>query len=63
MIDLKTLTMQVINGDAEGIKICRIAGSTLVTIVIPRELLGEAKGLPEIPKRGIYYLLDDNKAG
>ena len=61
MIDLKTLTMQVINGDAEGIKICRIAGSTLVTIVIPRELLGEAKGLPEIPKRGIYYLLDDNK--
>ncbi len=61
MIDLKTLTMQVINGDAEGIKICRIAGSTLVTIVIPRELLPEAKGLPEIPKRGVYYLLDDNK--
>lgn len=61
MIDLKTLTMQIINGDANGIKICRIAGSTLVTIVIPRELLSEAKGLPEIPKRGIYYLLDDNK--
>ncbi|WP_455798120.1 GIY-YIG nuclease family protein [Adlercreutzia sp. CNCM I-6207] len=61
MIDLKTLTMQIINGDASGIKICRIAGSTLVTIVIPRELLSEAKGLPEIPKRGIYYLLDDNK--
>lgn len=33
----------------------------MVTIVIPRELLSEAKGLPEIPKRGIYYLLDDNK--
>lgn len=61
MIDLKTLTMQIINGDAEGIKICRIAGSSLVTIVIPRELLCEAKALPDIPKRGIYYLLDDNR--
>ena len=61
MIKLKTLTMQVINGDADGVKICRVAGSTLVTVVIPRGLLSEAKALPEIPKRGIYYLLDDNK--
>lgn len=59
IIDLKTLTMQVINGDPEGIKICRVAGSTLVTVVIPRQILGEAKALPDIPKRGIYYLLDD----
>lgn len=53
--------MQVIDGDPDGIKICRVAGSTLVTIVIPRDFLAEAKSLPEIPKRGVYYLLDDNK--
>lgn len=61
MINLKTLTMQLIDADPEGIKICRVAGSTLVTVVIPRSLLAEAKTLPEIPARGVYYLLDDNK--
>ncbi len=61
VISLKTLTMQVIDGDADGIKICRLAGSTLVTVVTPRELLSTAKTLPDIPKRGIYYLLDDHK--
>ncbi len=60
-IDLKTLTMQVINGDPEGVKICRVAGSTLVTVVVPRQLLGEAKALPDIPKRGVYYLLDERQ--
>lgn len=61
MIDLKTLTMQIIDSNPDGIKICRVAGSTLVTIVVPRNLLNTAKQLPDIPSRGIYYLLDDNK--
>ena len=61
MINLKTLTLQLIDGEPNGIKICRLTGSTLVTAVIPRDLLAQAKKLPEIPKRGVYYLLDDNK--
>ncbi len=61
MINLKTLTLQLIDGEPNGIKICRLTGSTLVTVVIPRDLHTQAKKLPEIPKRGVYYLLDDNK--
>lgn len=61
MINLKTVSLQLINGDADGIKICRVTGSTLLTVVIPRDLIGEAKTLPDIPMRGVYYLLDDNK--
>lgn len=61
MINLKTLTLQLIDGEPNGIKICRLTGSTLVTVVVPRDLLAQAKKLPEIPKRGVYYLLDDNK--
>lgn len=61
MINLKTITLQLIDGEPNGIKLCRLAGSTLMTIVIPRALLAQAKKLPEIPKRGVYYLLDDNK--
>ncbi|MDO4590789.1 MAG: GIY-YIG nuclease family protein [Slackia sp.] len=61
MINLKTITLQLIDGEPNGIKLCRLAGSTLMTIVIPRALLSRAKKLPEIPKRGVYYLLDDNK--
>lgn len=61
MINLTSLSMQIIDSDPDGIKICRIAGSTLVTIVVPRDLLKEAKELPDIPPRGIYYLIDDRK--
>ncbi|MDO4442342.1 MAG: GIY-YIG nuclease family protein [Slackia sp.] len=32
-----------------------------MTVVVPRDLLSQAKKLPDIPKRGVYYLLDDNK--
>lgn len=61
MIDVTSTTMQVINGDPDGIKIYRVAGKTLIAIVIPRDLVNEAKRLPEVPARGVYYLLDDNK--
>lgn len=61
MINVTTMTMQIINGNPEGIKICRLQGKTMITVIIPRSLLSEAKNLPDIPMRGIYYLLDDNK--
>lgn len=59
-VNLKTLTMQLIDGEADGIRICRIEGESLVTVVVPREKLSDAKGLPELPHRGIYYLLDED---
>lgn len=60
MIDLKTITMQLIDGDPEGIRICRVEGESLVTVVVPRDKLSEAKTLPDLPHRGIYYLLDED---
>lgn len=61
MINVTTMTMQIIDGNPEGIKICRLQGKTMITVIIPRSLLAEAKSLPDIPMRGVYYLLDDNK--
>lgn len=60
MIDLKTVTMQLIDGEADGIRICRIEGESLVTVVVPREKLAQAKALPDLPHRGVYYLLDED---
>lgn len=58
--DLKTLTIQLVHGKPDGIRICRVEGETLLTVIVPREDLSEAKELPEIPDRGIYYLLDES---
>lgn len=60
MIRLKTITMQLINGDPNDIRICRVEGEALVTLVIPRDKVADAKQLPDIPSRGIYYLLDED---
>lgn len=60
MIRVKTLTIQLIDAQPDRIRICRIDGESLVTVVIPRENLAEAKTLPNIPQRGIYYLLDED---
>ena len=57
MIDLTTFAMQIIENDPEGIKICQVDGSSLVTVVVPRQLLAKAKDLPDVPGRGVYYLL------
>jgi hypothetical protein len=60
MIRLKTITMQLINGDPNDIRICRVEGEALITLVIPRDKVADAKLLPDIPSRGIYYLLDED---
>ena len=60
MISVKTLTVQLIDAKPDRIRICRIDGESLVTVVIPREDLAEAKSLPNIPQRGVYYLLDED---
>lgn len=60
MICLTTMIIQLIDGAPDGIRICRIEGESLVTVVVPREKLMEAKHLPDLPYRGVYYLLDEN---
>ena len=60
MIGLTTMTMQLIDNEPDGIRICRVEGESLVTVVVPREKLAEARPLPELPFRGVCYLLDED---
>lgn len=60
MISFETSTMQLIGGDLDGIRIRRVEDESLVASVIPRDNLLEAKQLPDIPPRGICYLLDED---
>lgn len=52
-----TFTTQLIGGVADGIRLVRFMGRAMVTLVVPRHRVKEAKGLPDIPPRGVYYLL------
>lgn len=60
MIGLTTMAMQLIDNEPDGIRICRVEGESLVTVVVPREKLAEARHLPELPFRGVCYLLDED---
>jgi hypothetical protein len=60
MINLKTMIMQLIDNETSGIRVCRIEGESLVTVIVPRDRLAEAEKLPDLPYRGIYYLLDED---
>lgn len=60
MINLKTMIIQLIDNDTSGIRICRIEGESLITVIVPREKFSEAKKLPDLPYRGVYYLLDED---
>lgn len=60
MIALTAMTIQIIDNNPDGIRICRVEGESLVTVVVPRDMLGEAKCLPDLPDRGVYYLLDED---
>lgn len=60
VIRVKTLTVQLIDAQPDRIRVCRIDGESLVTVVVPREDIAKAKALPDIPQRGVYYLLDED---
>lgn len=60
MIRVKTLILQLIDDKPDGIRICRVEAESLITVVIPREMVNEAKLLPDIPQRGVYYLIDED---
>ena len=45
-----------------GVRRCRIEGSVVEALVIPREAVKEAKTLAnELPKHGIYFLIEDKE--
>ena len=46
MIALTAMTIQIIDNNPDGIRICRVDGESLVTVVVPRDMLSEAKSLP-----------------
>lgn len=48
------------NGKPDGIRIIRRALSTVITYVIPRTLLDEARQIKDLNKHGIYYLINEN---
>lgn len=60
MINLTTMTIQLIDNKPDGIRICRVEGESLVTVIVPRDQLSIAARLPQMPQRGIYYLLDED---
>ena len=59
MARLKTMTTQFIDGEPNGVRICRCTLSTMTTVFVPRPLLARAKQVGDLPSRGIYYLIND----
>lgn len=59
MARLKTMTTQFIDGEPNGVRICRCTLSTMTTVFVPRPLLSRAKQIADLPLRGIYYLIND----
>lgn len=57
------MSIQFVGGIPDGIRVCRCTGRQLVTIVVPRDFLSEAKKLGNLPERGIYYLLKPERGG
>lgn len=55
-----TMNVWFIGGKPDGIRICHVEGESLTTVLVPRELLSEAKRLPNIPERGVCCLLDED---
>ena len=56
MAQHKTMTIQFIDGEAQGLRLCNCAGSLFTTVYMPRPYLARAKQL-QLPMRGIYFLL------
>lgn len=63
MAKSRNMSIQFVGGTPDGIRVCRCTGRQLVTIVVPRDLLPDAKRLEKIPQRGIYYLLKMERGG
>lgn len=51
-----------LDGKPNGVRRCRIEGSVIEAIIIPRESVNDAKPLANVlPKQGIYFLIEDRE--
>lgn len=58
----KNVETYYLDGNPNGVRICRIEGSVVEALVIPREAVKDAKTLAnELPKHGIYFLIEDKE--
>ena len=60
ILNVTNITMRLIDGDPEGIRLCYVEGKSLVMVIVPRDKLSQAEHLPGLPKRGVYFLLDED---
>ena len=58
----KIVETYYLDGNPIGVRRCRIEGSVIEALVIPREAVKEAKTLAnELSKHGIYFLIEDKE--
>ena len=58
----KNVVTYYLDGNPNGVRRCRIEGSVVEALVIPREAVKDAKTLAnELPKHGIYFLIEDKE--
>ena len=58
----KNVVTYYLDGNPKGVRRCRIEGSVVEALVIPRESVKDAKTLAnELPKHGIYFLIEDKE--
>lgn len=58
----KNVVTYYLDGNPSGVRRCRIEGSVVEALVIPREAVKDAKTLAnELPKHGIYFLIEDKE--
>lgn len=59
-MEFTNLTIHYMGNDPHGVRVCRVEGSVMEAIVVPRESLAQAKALAdEMPKHGVYFLVED----
>ena len=58
----KNIVTYYLDGKPNGVRRCRIEGSVIEALVIPREAVKDAKALADVlPKHGIYFLIEDKE--
>ncbi len=55
----KTIQIYLPDGNPKGIKICEVPNSIVKAVLIPRNLLNDAKDKENLNKVGIYFLFSD----
>lgn len=60
MAGARRLEVIYFTGDPDGLRQISIRTSQIRTYIVPRKLLSEAKGLPDITRPGVYFLINES---